>query len=88
MKLLAHIGTDGILQIQTPTDFKDKSVEVLVFVQPLDNTESTTIKHNTWGKITTKKSIQDAISRIQQLRKEVGLDKNLIREMIEEGRRF
>jgi hypothetical protein len=88
MKLLAHIGTDGILQIQTPTDFKDKSVEVLVFVQPLDNTESTTIKHNTWGKITTKKSIQDATSRIQQLRKEVGLDKNLIREMIEEGRRF
>ena len=88
MKLLAHIGTDGILQIQTPTDFKDKSVEVLVFVQPLDNTESTTIKHNTWGKITTKKSIQDAISRIQQQRKEVGLDKNLIREMIEEGRRF
>ena len=88
MKLPAHIGTDGILQIQTPTDFKDKSVEVLVFVQPLDNTESTTIKHNTWGKITTKKSIQDATSRIQQLRKEVGLDKNLIREMIEEGRRF
>jgi hypothetical protein len=60
----------------------------LVVVQPLDNTESTTIKHNDWGKITTKKSIQDAISRIQQLRKEVGLDKNLIREMIEEGRRF
>ncbi|MBO1054851.1 hypothetical protein [Dolichospermum sp. UHCC 0406] len=45
MKLLAHIGTDGILQIQTHTDFKDKSVEVLVVVQPLDNTETTTIKH-------------------------------------------
>lgn len=53
MKLLAHIGTDGILQIQTNTNFKDKSVEVLVVVQPLDNTETTTIKHNAWGKITT-----------------------------------
>jgi hypothetical protein len=88
MKLLAHIGTDGILQFQTHTDFKDKSVEVLVVVQALDNTEPTTIKHNAWGKATTKKSIQDAISRMQQLRKEVGLDKNLIREMIEEGRKF
>ena len=88
MKLLAHIGTDGILQFQTHTDFKDKSVEVLVVVQALDNTEPTTIKHNAWGKATNKKSIQDAISRMQQLRKEVGLDKNLIREMIEEGRRF
>jgi hypothetical protein len=88
MKLLTHIGADGILQIQTHTDFKDKSVEVLVVVQPLDNTETTTTKHNAWGKATTKKSIQDAINRMQQLRKEVGLDKNLIREMIEEGRRF
>ncbi|MEA5619451.1 hypothetical protein VB711_16605 [Cronbergia sp. UHCC 0137] len=93
MKLLAHIGTDGILQIQTHTDFKDKSVEVLVVIQPLDNVEITKIKeslpkHNAWGKITTKKSVQDAISRMQQLRKEIGLDKNIIREMIEEGRRF
>ncbi|MFM7364561.1 MAG: hypothetical protein ACKO11_08705 [Cuspidothrix sp.] len=88
MKLLAHIGTDGILQIQTPTEFKDTSVEVLLVVQPLDNTETTTIKHNAWGKAATKKSIQDAINKMQQLRKEIGLDKNLIREMIEEGRRF
>ena len=88
MKLLTHISADGILQIQTHTDFKDKSVEVLVVVQPLDNTETTTIKHNAWGKITTQQSIQDAINRMKQLRKEVGLDKNLIREMIEEGRRF
>ena len=74
MKLLTHIGADGILQIQTHTEFKDKSVEVLVFVQPLDNTEPTTIKYNAWGKITTEKSIQDAINRMKELRKEVGLD--------------
>jgi hypothetical protein len=93
MKLLAHIGTDGILRIQTHTDFKDKSVEVLLVVQPLDHVEIPTTeenlpKHNAWGKATTKNSIQDAINRMQQLRQEVGLDKNLIREMIEEGRRF
>ena len=35
MKLRAHIGADGILQILTPTDLKDTSVEVVVVVQPL-----------------------------------------------------
>jgi len=93
MKLLAHIGADGILQIQTPTDFKDKSVEVLVVVQPLDKVEIPTTeeilpKYNVWGKLTTKKSIQDAISRMQKLRQEVAIDKSSIHEMIEEGRRF
>jgi hypothetical protein len=93
MKMLAHIGADGILKIQTLTDFKDKSVEVLVVVQPLDNvdippTEESLPKYNAWKKLTTKKSIQEAISKMQQLRREVALDKNLIREMIEEGRRF
>jgi hypothetical protein len=45
-------------------------------------------KYNAWGKITTKESIQAAITRMQQLRKEVNLDKNSIREMIEKERRF
>ncbi len=62
---------------------------VIENVQPLDHVDIPTIeenlpKHNAWGKITTNKSIQDAISRMQQLRKEIGLDKNLIREMMEE----
>ncbi|MBD2385306.1 hypothetical protein [Cylindrospermum sp. FACHB-282] len=76
IKLLAHIGTDGILQIQTPTDFKDKSVEVLLVVQPLDNIkispkEESLPKYNAWGKPTTKTTIQEAINRMQQLRQEV-----------------
>ncbi|WP_414548747.1 hypothetical protein [Anabaena sp. CCY 0017] len=92
-KLLAHIGTDGILKIQTPTNFKDKSVEILVVLQPLDDpedspTEASLPKYNGWGKPTTKKSIQAAIIKMQQLQQEVGLDKNSIREMIDEGRRF
>jgi len=44
-------------------------------------------RRNAWGKPTTKKSINDAITRIQQLRQEVALDKTSIRSMIEEGRR-
>jgi hypothetical protein len=87
MKLRSHIGTDGILQIQMPADFKDTSVEVVVVVQPLSS-EETKPKYNAWGKLTTKKSIQSAIARMQQLRQEVALDKTSIREMIEEGRRF
>ncbi|MBW4678756.1 MAG: hypothetical protein KME19_01405 [Microcoleus vaginatus WJT46-NPBG5] len=87
MKLQAHIGTDGILQIQMPTDFKDTSVEVVVVLHPL-SWEETQPKSNAWGKLTTKKSIQAAIAKIQQLQQEVALDKTSIPEMIEEGRRF
>jgi len=101
MKLRAHIGADGILQIQTPTDLKDTSVEVVVVVQPLPNaevaaSEETVPQYNAWGKPTTKKSISDAIAKrllwsialMRQLRREVTLDKTSIRSMIEEGRRF
>lgn len=87
IKLPSHIGTDGILLLQMPTDFKDTSVEVVVVVQPLSSQE-TQSKYNAWGKLTTKKSITEAIARMRQLRKEVALDENSIREMIEEGRRF
>ncbi|MBR8836848.1 MAG: hypothetical protein DSM106950_23255 [Stigonema ocellatum SAG 48.90 = DSM 106950] len=93
MKLQVHIGADGILQIQTPTDFKDTIVEVVVVVQPLLNaevapSEETQARCNAWGKLTTKKSISNAIARMQQLRREVALDQTSIRSMIEEGRRF
>jgi hypothetical protein len=91
MKLRAHIGVDGILQIQTPTDFKDTSVEVVVVVQPLADTSTAPFekpRYNAWGKPTTKKSISNAIARIQQLQQEVALEKRSIRSMIEEGRRF
>jgi thiamine biosynthesis protein ThiC len=92
MKLRAHIGADGILQLQTPTDLKDTLVEVVVVVQPLSvgssPAEETAPQYNAWGKPTTKKSIQETITRMRQLQQEVALDKTSIRSMIEEGRRF
>ncbi|MHC5821241.1 MAG: hypothetical protein ACYT04_36565, partial [Nostoc sp.] len=42
MKLRSHIGADGILQIQTPTDLKDTNVEVVVVIQPLADAEVAT----------------------------------------------
>ncbi|MUG98263.1 hypothetical protein F7734_40530 [Scytonema sp. UIC 10036] len=93
IKLRAHIGADGILQIQTPTDLEDTFVEVVVVVQPLADTEVAVSKepqtrYNAWGKPTTKESISHAITSMQQLQREVALDKTSIRSMIEEGRRF
>lgn len=87
MKVRSQIGTDGILQIQMPTELKNTSVEVVVVIQPLSS-EETKPQYNAWGKPTTKKSIQEAVAKMQQLSKEVRIDKNFIREMIEEGRRF
>jgi short-subunit dehydrogenase involved in D-alanine esterification of teichoic acids len=87
MKLRSQIGTDGILQIQMPTELKNTSVEVVVVIQPLSS-EETKPQYNAWGKLTTKQSIQEAVAKMQQLRQKVGIDKNSIREMIEEGRRF
>ena len=87
IKLRSHIGTDSLLLLQMPTEFKDTAVEVVVVIQPLSSEENKS-QYNAWGRLTTKKSIQAAIARMRQLRQEVALDKNSIREMIEEGRRF
>ncbi|MGK7871835.1 MAG: hypothetical protein AB4426_00450 [Xenococcaceae cyanobacterium] len=35
VKLRSHVGTDGILRIQMPTNLKETDVEVVVVVQPL-----------------------------------------------------
>ena len=87
MKVRSHIGSDGILLLQMPAEFKDTSVEVVVVVQPLPS-EKVKPKYNAWGQLTTKKSIQAAIARMLQLRQEIALNKSSIRSMIEEGRRF
>ncbi len=93
MKLRSLIGADGILQIQASTDLKDTLVEVVVIVQPLPNlevalTEEAQPRYNAWGKPTTKKSIGSAITKMQELRREVALNKTSLRSMIDEGRRF
>jgi hypothetical protein len=87
IKLQSHIGTDGILLLQMPNEFKNTAVEVVIVVQPIASKE-TKSQYNSWGKLTTKESIQATINQMRQLRKEVAFDKNLIREMIEEERRF
>ncbi|HEY9876256.1 MAG TPA: hypothetical protein V6D12_22700 [Candidatus Obscuribacterales bacterium] len=81
MKVRSHIGTDGILQIQMPADFKNTFVEVVVVVQPL-SFEKNRPQYNAWGKLTTKQSIQEAIARRRQWRQEVALKQTSIREMI------
>ena len=53
MKLISHIGSDGILLLQMPTEFKDTSVEVVVVVQTLPS-EEIKQKYNAWGELTTK----------------------------------
>lgn len=93
IKLRSLIGADGILQIQTPTALKDTLVEVVVIVQPLPDNEVVPIedvqpRYNAWGKKVTKESIGSAVTRMQQLRREVALDKISLRSMIDEGRRF
>ena len=92
IKLRSHIGTDGLLQIQIPA-FKGTLVEVVVVVQPLPNNdvappEKNEPRYNAWGKPTTPKSIQSALTEMQQLRQEIALDQMSLREMMEEGRRF
>ena len=87
MKLRSHIGKDGILFLQMPAEFKDTAVEVVVVVQPLPS-EEVKQKYNSWGQLTTKKSIQAAIAKMLELRQEIALEKSSIRSMIEEGRRF
>ncbi len=92
MKLQAHIGADGMLLLQMPTDLKDTNVEVVVVVQqlppPVAAVSEAEARYNAWGKPTTRNSISNAITRMRQLRREVALDKASIRSMIEDGRRF
>lgn len=87
IKLNSHVGTDGVLKIQMPANFKDTAVEIVLVVQPLLS-EETNPKYNAWGKLTTKHSIQQAIDQMRKLQQEVALPPTSIREMIDEGRRF
>jgi hypothetical protein len=39
IKLLSHVGSDGILQLQVPTGLQDTDIEVMVIVQPVTPVE-------------------------------------------------
>ncbi len=58
----------------------------MVVFQRSSNEEQ--LRYNAWGKPITKQSIQQTIAGMKRLRKQVAIDKNSLRSMREEGRRF
>jgi hypothetical protein len=85
IKLNSHIGEDGILQIQMPTNLKEKDVEVVLVIQSLENEAKLADKLEYTKK---QPKISEIIAGFRQLRQEITSDGSSIREMIEEGRRF
>ena len=86
IQLKTHVGEDGLLKVQMPPEIKDMELDVMVVFQPLSNEEQP--RHNAWGKTLTRQSIQQTIAGLKQLRQQVAMDKDSLRSMREEGRRF
>lgn len=82
----AHVGEDGLLKVQMPPEVKDMELEITVVFQPSSNTEEPRL--NAWGKAVTSESISQTIAEMKQLRESVAIDKDSLRSMREEGRRF
>jgi hypothetical protein len=85
IKVRSHVGADGMLTIQMPPNLKEKDVEVVVVVQPLESDKKVAEKLEYSVK---KQKISKIIEEFRQLRREIPSDGSSIREMIEEGRRF
>jgi hypothetical protein len=96
IKLRSHIGSDGILHLDIPSDFKETEVNVTVIVEAVKEVsedlaarkESRKPRYNAWGNPVVQHKITKAISEMRRLQKTVALDKSEIRTMREEGRRF
>ncbi|MDJ0726308.1 MAG: hypothetical protein QNJ38_14435 [Prochloraceae cyanobacterium] len=86
IQLKTHVGEDGLLTVQMPPEIKDMELDVMVVFQPSSNEEQ--LRYNAWGKPITRKSIEQTIAGMKQLRKQVAMDKDSLRSMKEEGRRF
>ncbi|MGL4882060.1 MAG: hypothetical protein ACRC8K_13490 [Waterburya sp.] len=86
IQLKARVGEDGLLTVQMPPEIKDMELDVMVVFQPLSSGEQP--RHNAWGKPLTRESIQQTIAEMKQLRKQIAIDKDSLRSMKEEGRRF
>ena len=69
-----------------PPEIKDMELDVMVVFQPSSNEEQ--LRYNAWGKPITRESIEQTIAGMKQLRKQVAMDKDSLRSMKEEGRRF
>ena len=85
IKVRSHVGADRMLTIQMSPDLKEKDVEVVVVVQPLESEEKLAVKTED---STKKRQISEIIAEFRQLRRKIPSDGSSIREMIEEGRRF
>lgn len=86
IQVKTHVGEDGLLKVQMPSEVKDMELEVMVVFQPLSKVEQPRL--NAWGKTITRESIQQTTAEMKQLRKQVAIDKDSLRSMKEEGRRF
>lgn len=86
IQVKTHVGEDGLLKVQMPPEVKDVELEVMVVFQPSSKVEQP--RRNPWGKPITRESIEQTIAEIKQLRKQVAIDKDSLRSMKEEGRRF
>ena len=86
IQLKTHVGEDGLLTVQMPPEIKDTELDVMVIFKPSPNGEKP--RHNAWGKPITRESIQQAITGMKRLRQQVAMDKDSLRSMREEGRRF
>ncbi len=76
--------TQKIPGVQEITE-EEIAQEIVVF-QPSSNEEQ--LRYNAWGKPITRESIEQTIAGMKQLRKQVAMDKDSLRSMKEEGRRF
>ena len=86
IQIKTHVDEDGLLKIQMPSEVKNVELDVMVVFQPSSNVEQP--RRNAWGKTITRESIQQTIAEMKQLRKQVAIDKDSLRSMKEEGRRF
>lgn len=86
IQVKTHVGEDGLLKVQMPSEVKDMELDVMVVFQPSSKVEQP--RRNAWGKTITRESIQQTIAGMKQLRKQVAVDKDSLRSMKEEGRRF
>lgn len=96
IKLRSHIGSDGILHLDIPSDFKETEVNVTVTVEAFKEVREDWVsrkkeketRYNAWGKPVGEQSITQAIAEMRRLQRSVALAKSEIRAMREEGRRF
>ena len=86
IQIKTHVDEDGLLKVQMPSEVKNVELDVMIVFQPSLEIEQP--RRNAWGKTISKESIQQTIAEMKQLRKQVAVNRDSLRSMREEGRRF